>query len=184
MTECVGGGLKVFDNHIMEEIELSIKLPWSQYHANSGNAPTTGAMQSIARDHKTRKRWGDISSSMQRTTPDVSAQKLVHTKGLGNVMLESHRRQQAANRTCFFVPHGSFRVFWDVTQVVILLCLLRSIFVVRNGFDTRIQSNLRPFLGLKCVSIRIPQIRYVALVYPVREAMECEILLLMIFVVH
>ena len=30
MTDCMDGGLTVYDNVLSEEIEVNIKLPWSQ----------------------------------------------------------------------------------------------------------------------------------------------------------
>eukprot|EP01043_Picozoa_sp_COSAG02_P047044 COSAG02_NODE_4469_length_5331_cov_1.979931_3_plen_427_part_00 len=132
MTECMEAKTSVYDNYLGHTVELSVRLPWSQDHqgSNAGRAP--GAMRKVARAHKTRTRWAAVSGSVAGSqTPD-----LVSTRGLGEMMMDTHRRQQAERRKCFFMPQRTFRAIWDAAQLVILM--------------------------------------YVALVYPVRAAMEYD----------
>jgi hypothetical protein len=131
MTECLEAKTSVYDNYLGKTVELSVRLPWSQDHqgSNAGGAP--GAMRKVARAHKTRTRWAAVSGSVAgRKAPVVS------TRGLGEMMMDTHRRQQAERRKCFFMPQRTFRAIWDAAQLVILM--------------------------------------YVALVYPVRAAMEYD----------
>lgn len=130
MTECLESKTMVYDTYLGKTVELGVCLPRSQNQTS--NSGSTGAMKSVVREHKTRKRWAALSKS-------VSVQdkpKFVLTRGLGEMMMESHQRQLAEKRRCFFMPHRPFRIIWDLMQVVILL--------------------------------------YVALVYPVRAAMEYD----------
>ena len=130
MTECLDSKTMVYDTYLGKTVELGVRLPWSQNQTSQSGSP--GALKSVAREHKTRKRWATLSKSVSVHEKP----KVVLTRGLGEMMMENHQRQLAEKRKCFFMPHRTFRISWDGMQVVILV--------------------------------------YVALVYPVRAAMEYE----------
>lgn len=113
MTACLESSMQVYDQYLDQTVELKMRLPWTQ--ARKG----AGAMKNIAREHKAHKRWVDVANSMRSN--GGGTRKLVQTRGLGEMMMDSHRLQQAEHRKCFFMPHRTFRIGWDVVQMIILL---------------------------------------------------------------
>jgi hypothetical protein len=121
MTACMEATTSVYDNYLGKAVELSVRLPWSQDHQSSNGGGASGAMKRIAREHKTRRRWAAVGGSVAgRNKPKLVSNFGSH-RGLGEMMMESHRRQQAEHRKCFFMPQRTFRAVWDANQVVILL---------------------------------------------------------------
>ena len=119
MTECIEKGISVHDNQKNEKVDLWIKLPWGKDHGGDGKGKNpSGAMKAVARLHKTRRRWATVAGSVHTNR---LSQRAYAGPDLGDMLLESTRRKQAEKRCCFFLPHGTFRICWDIMQVAILL---------------------------------------------------------------
>jgi hypothetical protein len=134
MANCLDLGVPVFDNAQGKQVDLWINLPATTGSGQGEPAGKkvsqgSGAMEAIAAQHNARDHLGHLRTNFRH---HEVARKTDRT---AQQMLDIHRLQKAERRRCFFMPHSTFRVAWDMLQIVFLL-YVAVVYPVRQAWDT------------------------------------------------